>query len=69
MCSMESYGLLSVSTHELKTMLHASLDAISRKQIWHVCRLMVVVKDVGYSSKIITSQNICEAFNVFVVHR
>jgi len=33
---MECYGLFSISTHELKTLLHASLNAFSREEIWHV---------------------------------
>jgi len=53
MCSMECYGLFLVSTHELKTLLHASLNAFSRKEIWHVC-LFVAVKDVRKSSETIT---------------
>jgi len=68
MCSMDCYGLFSVSTHEHKTLLHASLDAINREEIWHVC-LVVVVKDIGKSSETITGRNICEAFNVFRVLR
>jgi len=66
MCSMDCYGLFSVSTHELKTLMHASLDAFSREEIWHVC-LVVVVKDIGKSSETITGRNICEAFNVLRV--
>jgi hypothetical protein len=53
MCSMECYGLFSISTHELKTLLHASLDAFDREEIWHVC-LIVVVKDIRKSSETIT---------------
>ena len=64
MCSMECYGLFSISKHELKTLMHASLDAFSREEIWHVC-LIVVVKDIGKSSETITGRNICEAFYVF----
>ena len=32
MCSMECYGLFSISTHKLKTLLHASLDAFDREE-------------------------------------
>jgi len=66
MCSIDCYGLFSASTHELKTLLHVSLDAFSREEIWHVY-LVVVVKDIGKSSETITGRNICEAFNVFRV--
>jgi len=68
MCSMDCYGLFSVSTHELKTLLHVSLNAFSREEIWHVC-LVVVVEDIGKSSESITGRNICEASNVFTVLR
>jgi len=40
MCSMEFYGLFSISTYELKTLLHASLDAFGREEIWHVCLIV-----------------------------
>ena len=66
MCSTDCYGLFSVSTHELKKLLHVSLDAFSREEIWHVY-LVVVVKDIGKSSETITGRNICKAFNVFRV--
>jgi len=49
MCLMECYGLFSISTHELKTLLHV----FGREEIWHVC-LIVVVKDIGKSSETIT---------------
>ena len=49
MCSMECYGLFSISTRELKTLL----DAFDREEIWHVC-LIVVVKDIRKSSETIT---------------
>jgi len=52
LCLMKCYGLFSIATHELKTLLHASFDAFSRQEIWHVC-LIVVVKDIGKSSKTI----------------
>ena len=68
MCSMDCYGLFSVSTHELKTLLNACLDAFSQEEIWHVC-LVVVVKDIGKSSETITGRNIYEAFNIFGVLR
>jgi len=53
MCLMECYGPFSIATHELKTLLHASLDAFSRQEMWHVCHI-VVVKDIGKSSETIT---------------
>jgi len=49
MCSMEYYGLFLISTHELKTLLHA----FGREEIWHV-RLIVVVKDIGKSSETVS---------------
>jgi len=49
---MECCGLFWVSTHELKALLHASLDMFSREEIWHVC-LIGVVKDVGKSSELL----------------
>jgi hypothetical protein len=68
MCSMECYGPFPVSTHKFKMLLHASLDAFNREEIWHVC-VIIVVKDIGKSSETITGPNICEAFNVFGVLR
>ena len=68
MCSMECYGLFSILTHELKRLLHASLDAFSREGIWLVC-LVVVVKDIGKSRETITGRNISETFIVFRVVR
>ena len=36
-----------------QTLLHASLDAFDREEIWHVC-LIVVVKDIRKSSETMT---------------
>ena len=51
-----------------QTLLHASLDAFDREEIWHVC-LIVVVKDIRKSSETMTGWNICESFNVCRVLR
>ena len=68
MYSMECYVLFSILTYELKTMLHASFNAFSREEIWHVC-LITVVKDIGKASETITGRNICEAFSILRVFR
>jgi len=49
---MDCYRLFLVSTHDLKTLLHASLDAFSREEIWHLC-LVVVIKDIRKSSELL----------------
>jgi len=67
-CLMECNGLFSISTHELKTLLHVSPNVFSWEEIWHLC-LTAVVKDMGKVSETITGRNICKAFKIFRVFR
>ena len=47
MCSMESYDLLSVATHELKTLLHATLDTFCRHEVRHVSLIVMINDEVS----------------------